>query len=527
MKKVRGSILFVIIFVVMAISILTMHYFNSYNLRKLPPSVEWSKEVLVSKGIQNEATKPYPRIIKVDDNHIVAHQNEASVKLIKTDSIGKKLVEKSLDQKDNLIRYINLLSDDEYIYLYVIKFDASDRVMICYKLDSNLDVVANWEITNVDSTAQIGSNILITAYEDKIEVFDVKSNRKIYKDVKNATFVAGTKINDRYMVSYQENNKYFKYFYIDPDWTATEIKTAGIMAPDKKGFFERANLACDDEYGYIFVDVKSGSDRYGTIRYLQFSFDGKVQDVREFRQDPFRQLYSPIAVSSGERARFIAGSSRQYGKKEEQFNLVEFYFEDGKMKDYTMASRTKEASVYPAIFEESIIFMGSTGTDYNIYMASKNEEFKNANNYSRPYESERAFSDVISGFLFSISYIIIFGIRWIIIGLVLIAAMSYFAYNMKNKNKLRVFTLLYLITTVAKLYSIYDYFYIEYSYMLPEAFVSPVFGLLLCFAISIPCWLFGMSGYRKDLEAIPFGSFCYALLIDSILTQMVFIPFIA
>jgi hypothetical protein len=527
MKKVRGAMVFVIIFVVMAISILTMHYFNSYNLRKLPPSEEWSKEVLVSKGVQNEATKPYPRIIKVNNNHIIAHQNGASVKLIKTDNLGNRLVEKSFDQKDDLIKYINLLSDDEYIYLNVVKFDASDRVMICYKLDNNLDEVENWEIDNVDSTAQIGSNILITAYEDKIEVYDIKSNTKLYKDVKNATFITGTRVNDKYMVSYQEGNKYFKYFYVNPDWTVSETKLAGIMAPDKKGYFERANLACDDEYGYIFVDVKSGSDRYGTIRYLQFSFDGKVQNVKEFRQDPFRELYSPIAVSSGNRARFIAGSSRQYGKKEEQFNLVEFYFEDGKMKDYTMASRTKEASVYPAIFEDSIIFMGSTGTDYNIYMASMNEEFKSANNYTRPYESQRAFSDVISGFMFSISYTIIYGIRWIILGLVCIAAMSYFAYNMKDKNKLRAFTLIYLITTIAKLYSIYDYFYVKFSYMLPEAFVSPVFGLILCFVISITCWLFGINRYSKNLESIPFGSFCYALLIDSLLTQMVFIPFIA
>lgn len=527
MGKAKNIRVYIIIFVAMAVSILTMHYSFSYDLRKQPPSEEWSKEVLISDGIQNEATKPYPRIINVDNNYIIAHQNGASVKLIKVDNLGKKIIDKSFNQDDDLIRYINLLNDDKYIYLSLVRFEGSGRVMICYKLDKDLNQIESWKNYDVDSTAQIGSDILITAYSDRIEVYNVKSNTRIFKDVKDAKFVSGTKINDKYMISYQESNKYFKYFYVGPGVTVSETKLAGVMAADKKVFFERVNLACDEKYGYIFVDAKSGSDRFGTIKYLQFSFDGKVQDVREFRQDPFRELYSPIAVSSGDKARFIAGSSRQYGKKVEQFNIVEFYFKDGKMTNYTMASRTKEASVYPAISDDSMIFMNSTGKGYDIYMASRNEEFKSANNYSRPSESGRAFSDLVSGFLFSIFYTFIYGIRWIIIGLVCISAMSYFAYNMKDKNKFKAFSVIYFITIIAKLYAVYDFFYIKYSYMLPDAFVSPVLGLAISLVISIPCWLYGINMYRRNLEAIPFGSFSYALLIDSLLTQMVFIPFIA
>lgn len=527
MKKVRSSMVFIIIFVVMLVSILSMHYSFSYNLRKQPPSEEWSKEVLISSGVQNEATKPYPRIIKNDEDYIIAHQNDNSVKLIKTDNLGKKTAEKSFEQEDNFIKYINLLTDDEYIYLSIIKFKGSGRVMVSYKLDKNLSIVENWETDNVDSAAQVGSNILITAYLDRIEVYDVKSNKRININVDNARFISGTNIGDKYMISYQESNKFFKYFYVNPDWTVSETTMAGVMAPDEKGFFERVNLACDNKYGYIFVDVKSGSDRFGTIRYLQFSLDGKVQNVKEFRQDPFRELYSPIAVASGDEARFIAGSSRQFGKKEEQFNIVEFYFKDGKMVDYAIASRTKEASVYPAIFDDSLIFMGSSGKSYNIYMTSKNEDFKTANNYSRPFESKRAFSDVISGFMFSIMYTFIYGIRWIIIGLVCVAAMSYFTYNMQDNTKLKVFSISYLITIIAKLYAVFDFMYRDYSFMLPDAFVSPVLGLSISFVISIPCWLYGLRLYKKNLESIPFASFSYALLIDSLLTQMVFIPFIA
>lgn len=527
MKKLRSQRIFIIIFVFMAMSILTMHYSFSYNLRVQPPSEEWSKEVLVSSGVQNEATKPYPRIIKIDGNCIIAHQNDASVKVVNVDNLGKKIGEKSFEQDDDKIKYINLLSDDEYLYLSLIKFKDSGRVMNFYKLDKNLNIVEEWKVENVDSSAQIEGNILITAYNDKLEVYDVKSKTKIYKAVENAKLVSGTKVNDLYMVSYQESNKYFKYFYVNPDGTVSETKSAGIMAPDEKGFFERVNLACDDEYGYILVDVKSAGDRFGTIRYLQFSFDGKVQDVKELRQDPFRELYSPIAVSSGDSARFIAGSSRQFGKKEEQFDIIEFYFEDGIMKDYTIASRTKEASVYPAIFDDSMIFMDNAENGYNIYLASMNEEFKSANNYPRDHESKMAFSDVISGFMNSITYIVIYGIVWIIVGLVCISAMSYFAYNMQDKTKIKVFSLIYLITTIVKLYSVYDFFYVKFGYMLPDAFTLPLIGLGASFIISIPCMMYGISRYKRNLESIPFASFSYALLIDTVLTQMVFIPFIA
>lgn len=527
MKKVRSMGIFIVIFAVMAVSILAMHYSLNLNLRKQPPSEEWSKEVLVSSGMQNEATKPYPRVIKVNNNYIIAHQNEAAIKLVRVDELGKQIAEKAYTQDDNLIKYINLLSDDEFIYLSLVKLHDSGRIMNSYKLDKNLNIIENWKTDNVDSTAQIGSNILITAYNDRIEVYDIKAGRRINQNVKDARFISGTMIDDKYMVAYQESNKYFKYFYVNSDWTVSEIKLAGIMAPDDKGFFERANLACDDKYGYIFVDVKSAGDRFGTIRYLQFSFDEKVKEVKEFRQDPFRELYSPIAVSSGDKARFIAGSSRQFGKKAEQFDIIEFYLKDGKMTDYTIASRTKEASVYPAVFEDTIIFMDNAGKGYNIYMASGNEEFKNANNYSRPYESKMALSDVISGFLFSIAYLFIYGILWIIVGLVCIAAMSYFSYSMKDKAKLIAFSTVYLITAIVKLYSVHYFFYERYGYMLPDAFASPAVGLVISSIISLPCWLFGMNRYKKNLEAIPFMSFSYALIIDSVLTQMVFIPFIA
>lgn len=527
MKRVRNTWVFVIIFAVMAVSILAMHYSLNLDLRRQPPSDEWSKEVLISRGKQNEATKPYPRIIRFGSNYIIAHQNEDSIKLLSVDKLGKKINEKSIKQDDDLIRYISLLSDDENIYLGVVRFGDSGRIMNYYKLDKDFNIIENSEIDNVDSSAQIANNILITAYTDRIEVYDVVSKRKLVHNVRNAKFVSGIETGDKYLISYQESNKYFKYFFINSDFTISEVNLAGTMAPDEKGFFERVNLACDNEFGYIFVDVKSSEDRFGTIKYLQFSFDGKVKEVKEFRQYPFRQIYSPIAVSSGDNARFIAGSSRQFGKKEEQYDIIEFYFKDGKMTDYAIASRTKEASVYPAAYDDTIIFMDSTGNGYDIYMASKNEEFKNANNYPRPYESKIAFSDMITGFMFSITYTFVYGIRWIIVGLVCIAAVSYFAYNMRDKTKKIAFSIVYLITTIAKLYSVYTFFYINYLYMIPDIFVSPILGLSISLFISLVCWIYGINRYRRNLESIPIASFSYALLIDSVMTQMIFVPFIA
>jgi hypothetical protein len=378
----------------------------------------------------------------------------------------------------------------------------------------------------VDSSAQIGDHVVLTAYTDRIEFYDVATNTKVYKKVEAGRFVSGSLTKDGYMIAFQERNKYFKYFYVK-DGVLSDVKLAGVMAPDEKGFFEKATIACDDKYGYIYVDVKSGGDRFGTIRYLMFSLDGSESNVKEFRDYQFTRLYNPMAVSSGEEARFIAGSERQYGKKATQFDIVEFYMKDGKLIKPSIASRSKEASMFPGISGDTIIYMDSLGSTYNIYMGSKDEDFKAANNYKRPYEGKNAVSDTASGFFFSIIYIFIYGIRWVIVGLVGIAGMSYFTYTLKDENKLRVFSLIYLVTTAVKLYSIYDFFYGDYAFMLPNMLTLPLIGMVLSFVVSIPCYLFAITRYNKDLESLPFINFGFGLLIDSALTQMIFVPFIA
>lgn len=527
LKRSIKPLAFILIFTLMAITILLMQYFLNYDLRKQPPSVEWSKEVPISLGTQNEATKPFPRIIGLGSDYVIAHQNNAEIKLVKTDSLGKVLIEKSIVQKDNFIKYINLLSDGSNLFLYVVRFEGSGRTMYCYKLDKDLIEQNTWTIDNVDSTAQIGNNILIVAYNDKIEIKDLEADKTNSILIKGAKLVAGTKINDKIMISYHEKNKFFKYFYLDKNFSFSDVKTAGLMAAEEKGYFERANLACDEKFGYILVDAKSAGDRYGVIRYLKFELNGVKAEVKEFRQYPFSKLYSPIAVSSGEEARFIAGSTRQFGKKAEQYDIVEFYMKDGIISHYSIASRTKEPSVYPAIYNDTVIFMDPVDKEYRIFMASKAEEFKNANNYLRPYESSRAWVDTANGFVFSLSYLLIFGIRWIIVGIMLIATVCYFSYYTKDSTRVKLFTISYLITVIAKLYAIYSFFYVQYSYMIPDMFKSPILGLAIGFIISIPCYIFAVGKYKQNLEAIPFASFSYGLIIDSILTQMIFIPFIA
>jgi hypothetical protein len=399
--------------------------------------------------------------------------------------------------------------------------------MHCYKLDKDLVEQETWTIGNVDSTAQIGNNVLIVAYNDKIEIQDLKTSKISSIPIKGSKLVAGTKINDKIMISYHESNKLFKYFYLDKDFSFSEVKTAGLMAVEEKGFFERANLACDEKYGYILVDAKSAGDRYGVIKYLKFELNGVGAEVREFRQDPFRKLYSPIAISSGDEARFIAGSTRQFGKKAEQYDIVEFYMKSGIISHYSIASRTKEPSVYPAIYNDTVIFMDPVDKEYKIFMASKAEEFKTANNYLRPYESNRAWVDTANGFVFSLSYLLIFGIRWIIVGIMLISLVSYFSYYTKDSTRVKLFSISYIITVITKLYAIYSFFYVQYSYMIPDLFKAPTVGLAIGAIVSIPCYLYAVGTYKKNLEAIPFASFSYGLIIDSILTQMIFIPFIA
>jgi hypothetical protein len=76
------------ILVIMFIIITAFQYNISYQFRIEPPSKEWSKEVPVSEG----RVKNYPKLVRYNDNFIIAHDDGSKVKIVMVDKLGKKLM---------------------------------------------------------------------------------------------------------------------------------------------------------------------------------------------------------------------------------------------------------------------------------------------------------------------------------------------------------------------------------------------------------------------------------------------------
>jgi hypothetical protein len=133
--------------------------------------------------------------------------------------------------------------------------------------------------------------------------------------------------------------------------------------------------------------------------------------MEDLKIGPFRSTFGSVAISSGDEARFIASATRYYERKDSQEDIIDFTIKNGEVIKYTFASRTNEPSMYPTAVDNVLIFFNYIDTDkYDIYMTSMDKEFKNINNVPRNNEMNRALTDTLVGFIYSIIFIFVFSI---------------------------------------------------------------------------------------------------------------------
>jgi hypothetical protein len=108
--------------------------------------------------------------------------------------------------------------------------------------------------------------------------------------------------------------------------------------------------------------------------------------------------------------------------------------------------------------------------------------------------------------------------------------MSMFGYKLNLRGKRAIYIIICIIGTAFKLYSVHDYYYDIYFKQMPEFLSSVYVGIGISLLISLFSYLFGCNRYfsklKIDEDAFPFICFALALLVDSLLTQLVFTPFV-
>jgi hypothetical protein len=486
-----------------------------------------------------------PKLVNYKDGFVVAHDDGDKVKVISIDKLGKKEKEIVIPGEDDSIKDLNLLTDGEYLYVNWATYKNGIENALIIKLDNNFNEVERWLKNDIKELAQIGENVLVTAYNNRIEVQDFKTNQVASVNTPSPSKLSGTSTNFGNMVTYyvpfkagvREISGFF-YFYFK-DGTLTEpVNIMERPLTSSEVFFGTAT-ACDNKNGYILIERKNKM-QYSSNVFITFPLGSSPADKSNEKTGVERVLdimpldqfiYSPATISSGEEARFIVGYARRYGRTAKQFNLLDFSYKDGKVVRSNYITRTRQASNQAYTNGDNIVYSSLKKADiYEIYLSSSNKEFIAANNGVRKEEIKLVIIDIIQEIMNAVFSLFIYGIIWIVPGLVLIAILTMTGYKLSVKNKKIAFVLVCVATTVIKLLSVKHYYYKIFAKDMPRMLSSAGIGIGIALFLSILCYMFGAEIYfnklKKDEFVFPFIIFAVVLIIDSLLTQFIFTPFI-
>lgn len=539
MKKYILPFLLCCIFIVTA----GIQFYENYLFRSQPPSKEWSKDVTISKG----EVKNTPKIIEYKDKYIVAHDDKDKIRIIMLDKLGKKLQEKVFSGRSEFILDLNLLTDGNNIFINWIYSKGNAKKLINIKLDESLKELKQWEVEDVMESCQISSNLYVVSYQGGIEVFDVKKESSSYIDVKFPSKLVGTKTKNGYLIVFYDLQN-FKYLtYNNGELSGPELIMYRPIS--SRELFLSTAVACDDKNGYIIID-KRMKNTYGATSFITFPLEvdknaeRKLEGYGNFHYDPGvgyeKELrvsqytdftYSPVSVSSGDEARFLIGAARSYGRSQRQFDIMDFTFKDGKLIDYTFVDKTREGTTMPWINDETIVFLNQTALGkYDVCIASQNEVFMKVNNVVRSNEIKLALLDILTSIANSIMGLFTIGIRWILPVVLLVSITTFLGYKLSLRNKKIIFLVISILAAMFKIIFAKNLFYRSSVTMLP-GYLSPIStGISIFLVISIISYSLGYVKYikalDKDQDVLLLFKFILPLMLDSILTQFVFSPYI-
>jgi len=515
MKKKIHILSFIVIFLI----ILGFQYKVEYDIRSQTPSDSWSKEVEIAKA----DLYAYPKLIKNDKDNIIAFNDGDKVQIVVTDELGKKIKEKTFETKAGLIKEVNLLKGQEFFYLSFSLYEDGANLLKTIKLDKELNEVEQTKAENITETYQIGEEILIVGYSDKIEILDMAKNSKLDLKIKGATLFSGVQTEKGYLLTYSNGEDGFSYITVDSG-VASIPKVAGVFNKTGNMAFLRSATSSDSKNGYLLVEYSVQGDLAGT-RVLRFALDGSSINGSELYVNDNNNVYNVIGAYSEEGARFFATTDRIFGIKDLQNNIVDFTLKGDKVASYTYASRLPKLTIYPAVSGDEIVYCGyNKPGDFGIYLASQNDEFKKVNNVHLPIERTQATLNTLQGVIYSLVYII-YPIKWIMPIVLIIAIMSFLSYSYTDKKKKVYYLFICLVSTALKVAVVLSNSYGDNLYLLPQELAHKWVGILISIVISVICYSFGYRIYERDLEGMPISSFFLALTLDAMLTMMIFVPF--
>lgn len=507
--------------VIIFIAIFSFHFYLNFKIRTAPPSQEWSKEVLLAEG----SIECNPRLIKYKDFYVVAYSDGKYIKILKVDSIGRKIEEKTLPVKEGTVKDIHLLTDNQNLLMEVEVYMGSDSCLLSFKGNEKFEFTEDGKILNILDFVQIDNSTMAVALQDKVQFIDFKNNTTIPINVSKQRFLMGAKHKDEYIICYMKGLNNFEYVRIK-NGIVSQPKIAGHLTEITKVNFVKGTMIANDDYANAFIEYKTEGD-YSGSKMLTFSLNTEEYKVSDFQiNGEGQEIYNVEPFYHGGKTSILATAERDFGKKKQFSDIVEYDEEQGAFVKATPLSRSGEISLYASAAEDTVTFCDIVGkNDLKLFMVSSREEFKKANGEIRGSEIKGAFSDTINSCFSSLGYIVIYGVFWIIPSIAMAGIVFMVEYKLNFTWKKVLFVAISALGSILKCKYIYNIIFVENAYKLPSL-LNPYLGLGICLAISLLFYYPAYKKYVNEEENILIAPYSISLLLESLFTVMLFRSFL-
>ncbi|MEG0308871.1 MAG: hypothetical protein RR636_13065 [Clostridium sp.] len=518
MKKKR-MVLFSFI-IVTFILIVIGSYINNYNLEVQPPSEVWSKEVRLGTALGKNA----PVVLKEESKLIVAYANDKKLNLCEVDLQGEILRTKEYNLSEELVNKVLLTnSSNGYILMYNSK-NGGDGYLENIRLDKELNEINRETINGTKATCQLDNNNIIVGYDDRVEIINTLESTSIVVPAQNVSMISISSTKTGFLICYMEDDSIFKSITVN-EGTVSEPRLVQSIAKNSKITYKGMATSSDDENGYIIFEQYIKGD-FHSSRLIEFPMSGgEAKETKPYINNSNFIINSVGAYSENGGAKFYSNFDNLYGKKEIRRGISALIMKDGKVKVEEIVTRTRGVCINPYINEEYISYLTFKEKDiYDVVIASTGDEFKAINNLPRNSEKISALSYTVEGIAYSFVYIIIIGFAWVAVGLVLSGIVTFCDYKLSVKQKKLMYVVVAAITTITKIFVIITMFYGTYAYMLPNVIAPIYIGIIICVLISCIVYSYGYYLYSNEFEGVFIAKFSLSLLIDAVLTLMVYVP---
>ncbi|WP_035288081.1 hypothetical protein [Clostridium sp. KNHs214] len=519
---------FISIIICVAVLIIALQYKLNIKINNQPPSPQWAK----GKYLTNVSSITDPKILKSGKDYIVAIDNEKEIKVLKIDYLGKVLKKSNFKLDAEKIRNINLgrLKNGHY-YIEAL---AMYGLNFTYELDENFKVIQSKKMSGVTEASQADESIFVRAGEDYLEILNLSTGRIDKIKAESPINIGAAKYKDKYIITYMNNKEAVKeqsYFYYK-DGKLSESKKLFQMPTFMFYSNPKVSMAHDGRYMH-FMTISY--NKKGEV-YKKYTFDlekpkieedlhGKIVEFPEFKSI---NRFKPEGYYDG-KARFFIEGLRDFGTKKEYEDMGEFTVKGDEISPTTMITKSYDTDTYNCAIDDIIIYseFSSKGNGlYDVYMTSQNNEFKALNNNLTKTEKSIAIQDTFQGVAYIVIYILLLGTRWIIPALVFMGIFTLVQYRINPKLYGVIFAVGLTLTAAIKTFVIYRVSYGRFKYYLPSGISFPWVGILFNLIISFMCYFYALKVYKEDIDALPSLHSLPAVVLDSVLTLLIFTPYL-